>query len=265
MNVVSWNDCCFRGCGAWRLYSYEGNRLLRNNGISIPHYTTSPPRRLKPWYLSDSENKMSYSYNLIFLRKSKTPLKTCRCDGQSCKEMCSEDNPKCNKGDLRPRRTSTSGMWSGLRMTINTFPGHIPPRHEPDQSAGVLVSRRIVIWSHISWIGATRLYLLTSDDAFRKTAGILGIRHNDSLPQTSTSWNVSVERPIGKLKMHLQKFQMPLPVGLLTFRHAFPKTYLLLWLDLLTSKHAFSKLSCALVSGPTDTQNMHLQIIQMPS
>jgi len=40
---------------------------------------------------------------------------------------------------------------------------------------------------------------LTSDDTFHKTAGILAIRHNDSLPHTSSSWNIAVERPIGKL------------------------------------------------------------------
>jgi len=166
----------------------------------MPHYTTSPPRRRKPWHLPDSENQMSYSCDVVFLRKSETPLKTCRGDGQSCTQKCSEDEPKFNKDDLRPRRTSTSGMWSGLRMKINTFPEHIPPRHEPDQSAGVLVSRRTVIWSHISLIGATRLHLLTYDDTFHKTAGVLAIRYNDSLPHTSESWNISVEKPSGIYK-----------------------------------------------------------------
>jgi hypothetical protein len=61
-------------------------------------------------------------YDLVFFRKNETNLNTFRGDGQSCKKKCSVDDPKCNKGDLRPRRTSTSGMWSGLRMNINTFP-----------------------------------------------------------------------------------------------------------------------------------------------
>jgi hypothetical protein len=115
---------------------------------SVPHYTTSPPRRPKPCYLPDSENQKPYRYDLVFLRKTETPLKTCRDDGNCCKQKCSEDDPKCNKDDLRPRRTSTSGMWSGLRMKINTFPELIPPCHEPDQSAGVLVSRRSHVITH---------------------------------------------------------------------------------------------------------------------
>jgi len=83
-------------------------------------------------------------------------------------------------------------------------------------------------------------YWLTSDDTFHKTAGILAIRHNDSPPHTSSSWNIAVERPTGKLKMDLRKLQMHLSVDVLTFRHA------------------FSKFSYALMNGRTDIQIMHL-------
>jgi len=87
-------------------------------------------------------------------------------------------------------------------------------------------------------LGCTYWHLMTH---FIKTAEILAIRHNDTLPHTSSSWNIAVERPIGKLKMHLQKLQIPLSVDLLTFRHAFLITSPFLWLDLLTSKCTFPR------------------------
>ncbi|GFG37849.1 hypothetical protein Cfor_04939 [Coptotermes formosanus] len=94
--------------------------------------------------LQKTEYGFCYSFNSetseYRQQMSEKSQKTCRDDDQHCKQSkCSEGDPQCNKEDMRPRRTSTSGMWSGLRIQINTFPEHVPPRHESDKSAGVLV------------------------------------------------------------------------------------------------------------------------------
>jgi hypothetical protein len=81
------------------------------------------------------------TYGLIFIRRIGRPQEKCGSDDQqSNQEKCSGDAPGCKNEDMRPRRTSTSGSWSGLRIKINTFPEHIPPTPADDQSAGVLVS-----------------------------------------------------------------------------------------------------------------------------
>ncbi|XP_023701694.1 pickpocket protein 19 [Cryptotermes secundus] len=68
------------------------------------------------------------------------PQEKCREGDQHCNQnKCSDDDPGCKKADIRPRRTSTAGMWSGLRTKVQTFPQHTPPLSAGENAAGILV------------------------------------------------------------------------------------------------------------------------------
>jgi hypothetical protein len=83
---------------------------------------------------------MFVARGLFVVRRTSRPREKCP-DDQHCKgDSCSAGDPGCTNGDMRPRRTSASGAWSGLRIKVNTFAEHIPPISADEYSPGVIVS-----------------------------------------------------------------------------------------------------------------------------
>lgn len=133
---------------------HDACRHTKKTGFSehrcLPNYMTSYTRIPKTWYIPERETDISYGCTMVFLRQSETLQEICGGDYEHCKQnKCSEGDSECHKEDMRPRRTSTTGTWSGLRIRINTFPEHIPPHHESDKTAGVLVSSPTAIWIRV--------------------------------------------------------------------------------------------------------------------